>query len=129
MQPACRDMCASPPKPDGDKSSSSSGVFAPGGHDSAHVSRHMLDLTDLFRANDQKMPDSMVTEVRRHLEVAVTTVQTGMMFGLRLVEHTPELQSQMRSSYAVFCLNRKHIDLRVAVRALHHSVTAARLCS
>src|SRR3546814_13646317 len=43
----------------------------------------MLDLTDLFRANDQKMPDAMVTEMRRHLEGAVTTVETGMMFGLR----------------------------------------------
>src|SRR3546814_15545922 len=43
----------------------------------------MLDLTDLFRANDQKMPDAMVTEMHRHLEGAVTTVETGMMFGLR----------------------------------------------
>src|SRR3546814_14325752 len=76
-------MSASTPKPDGGKSSPSSGVFAPGGHDSAHLSRHMLDLTDLFRANDQKMPDAMVTEMRRHLEGAVTTVETGMMFGLR----------------------------------------------
>src|SRR3546814_18375638 len=75
-------MSASTPKPDGGKSSPSSGVFAPGGHDSAHLSRHMLDLTDLFRANDQKMPEAMVTEMRRHLEGAVTKVETGMMFGL-----------------------------------------------
>src|SRR3546814_12021248 len=76
-------MSASTPKPDGGKSSPSSGVFAPGGHDSAHLSRHMLDLTDLFRANDQKMPDAIVTEMRRHLVAPVTTVSTGMMFGLR----------------------------------------------
>lgn len=61
----------------------SNGVFAPGGHDAAHLSRHQLDLTDLFRANDRKMPDAMVTEMRRHLEGCVTTVETGMLFALR----------------------------------------------
>jgi hypothetical protein len=76
-------MTASNHQPDGGRSSRSSGVFAPGGHDAAHLSRHMLDLTDLFRANDQKMPDAMVTEMRRHLEGCVTTVETGMLFDLR----------------------------------------------
>lgn len=76
-------MTARNHQPDGGTSARSIGVFAPGGHDAAHLTRHMLDLTDLFRANDRKMPDAMVTEMRRHLEGAVTTVETGMMFGLR----------------------------------------------
>lgn len=68
---------------DRDSSARSSGVFAPGGHEAAHLTRHMLDLTDLFRANDRKMPDAMVTEMRRHLEGSVTTVETGMLLALR----------------------------------------------
>lgn len=43
----------------------------------------MLDLTDLFRANDRKMPDAMVTEMRRHLESCVAMIETAMLFGLR----------------------------------------------
>src|SRR3546814_15117323 len=76
-------MSASTPKPDGGKSSPSSGVFAPGGHDSAHLSRHMLALTDLFRTNAQKMPDAMVTEMGRTLGGAAPTMETGMTVGLR----------------------------------------------
>ena len=76
-------MTARNHQPDGGFSARSSGVFAPGGHDAAHLSRHLLDLTDIFRANDRKMPDAMVTEMRRHLEGCVTTVETGMLFALR----------------------------------------------
>src|SRR3546814_6451220 len=38
-----------------------------------------------------------------------------LLFGLRSEEHTSELQSLMRISYAVFCLkkkNRRYIDIR-----------------
>lgn len=76
-------MTARTLQPDGGRASRSSGVFAPGGHDAAHLSRHMLDLTDMFRANDRKMPDAMVTEMRRHLESCVTTVETAMLYGLK----------------------------------------------
>src|SRR3546814_2193384 len=35
------------------------------------------------------------------------TIQCGEQLGLRSEEHTSELQSLMRISYAVFCLNKK----------------------
>src|SRR3546814_18487562 len=47
------------------------------------ISDWSSDVCSSDLANDQKMPDAMVTEMRRHLEGAVTTVETGMMFGLR----------------------------------------------
>src|SRR3546814_2366282 len=53
-----------------------------------------------------------------HLEVATAApiallvvcaaAGTGTILGLRLEEHTSELQSLMRISYAVFCLKKKN---------------------
>src|SRR3546814_309074 len=39
--------------------------------------------------------------------VANATLNFAIVFGLRSEEHTSELQSLMRSSYAVFCLKKK----------------------
>src|SRR3546814_9979684 len=44
------------------------------------------------------------------LQIKPTSVFPGMFLGLTLIrseEHTSELQSLMRISYAVFCLNKK----------------------
>src|SRR3546814_2887710 len=38
----------------------------------------------------------------------VTTKREGRGLGLRSEEHTSELQSLMRTSYAVFCMKKKH---------------------
>src|SRR3546814_2792727 len=38
---------------------------------------------------------------------------------IRSEEHTSELQSLMRISYAVFCLNKKHINPAVHAHAAH----------
>src|SRR3546814_1192816 len=40
----------------------------------------------------------------------------------RSEEHTSELQSLMRNSYAVFCLKKKHHTQRVAITQLDHHV-------
>src|SRR3546814_1918915 len=40
------------------------------------------------------------------------TFQPALKDGKRSEEHTSELQSLMRISYAVFCLNKKHIILQ-----------------
>src|SRR3546814_1576042 len=43
--------------------------------------------------------------------IGVVAIKTAVTFGLlrfRLEEHTSELQSLMRSSYAVFCLKNKN---------------------
>src|SRR3546814_5625165 len=44
-----------------------------------------------------------VEEARRHVGIA----RIGEQFGRRSEEHTSELQSLMRISYAVFCLKKK----------------------
>src|SRR3546814_2474018 len=45
----------------------------------------------------------------------------------RSEEHTSELQSLMRTSYAVFCLKKKHIKLpnpnKNPMTSLHHTIT------
>src|SRR3546814_7359214 len=41
------------------------------------------------------------------VEVPVLILLVGVAFGLRSEEHTSELQSLMRISYAVFCLKKK----------------------
>src|SRR3546814_2976395 len=40
--------------------------------------------------------------------MSVALIDTGDGLVLRSEEHTPELQSLMRISYAVFCLKKKH---------------------
>src|SRR3546814_10825930 len=43
-----------------------------------------------------------------HLAVVLAWWQLGWRVGLRSEEHTSELQSLMRISYAVFCLKKKN---------------------
>src|SRR3546814_1661686 len=44
------------------------------------------------------------------LDPAETTVVAAIELAVRSEEHTSELQSLMRISYAVFCLKKKHIQ-------------------
>src|SRR3546814_9099164 len=45
---------------------------------------------------------------------AVSSIDTGdVRLGIRSEEHTSELQSLMRTQYAVFCLKKKHHELRL----------------
>src|SRR3546814_2409396 len=52
-------------------------------------------------------PPSVALHERIGMRRIVVYVQIGFKFG-RSVEHTSELQSLMRISYAVFCLNKKN---------------------
>src|SRR3546814_2462500 len=47
-----------------------------------------------------------------HLWIAIPVglLVYGVLGAIRSEEHTSELQSLMRSSYAVFCLNKKHTN-------------------
>src|SRR3546814_5968285 len=58
-----------------------------------------LDPTNLVDGWASKMRALQTWLASRHLDVVV-----------RSEEHTSELQSLMRISYAVFCLKKKHID-------------------
>src|SRR3546814_5509081 len=65
-----------------------------------------------FRGNfqvDYKADASPVTEVDIAAEHAIKSVLAAAFptYGFRSEEHTSELQSLMRISYAVFCLNKK----------------------
>src|SRR3546814_3502750 len=56
-----------------------------------------------------------------HLEKAVTRALTGLpkfraFGGYRSEEHTSELQSLMRISYAVFCLKKKKRNKKKTIR-------------
>src|SRR3546814_3348077 len=50
----------------------------------------------------------MVHVYRGGEEIGVSTISTGRKGFERSEEHTSELQSLMRSSYAVFCLNKQN---------------------
>src|SRR3546814_5317567 len=54
-----------------------------------------------------EMPDAAVAELAEVAPVAASVLLTAR----RSEEHTSELQSLMRTSYAVFCLNKKKDSL------------------
>src|SRR3546814_6910975 len=45
----------------------------------------------------------------------VSTVEDGAAVGTRSEEHTSELQSLMRISYAVFCLKKKKTNAKIHI--------------
>src|SRR3546814_9300501 len=51
-----------------------------------------------------------------------------IFLGIRSEEHTSELQSLMRTSYAVFCLKKKIINKHYAIQSLHSLVTLIIIC-
>src|SRR3546814_3645536 len=57
---------------------------------------------------DQQHLLALVAAVGAVQQVAKTTPALGARPGLRSEEHTSELQSLMRISYAVFCLKKKN---------------------
>src|SRR3546814_8214709 len=71
----------------------------------------ILDRIDVMvrRRRDERHARSGVTQARdhlRHLEAGKLAALAGLC-ALRSEEHTSELQSLMRISYAVFCLKKK----------------------
>src|SRR3546814_7791078 len=61
--------------------------------------------------------------VAAYAATAGPTVMLGLPFSvyLRSEEHTSELQSLMRISYAVFCLKQQKDQTRVPTRKQHHT--------
>src|SRR3546814_2494781 len=62
-------------------------------------------------------------ERRRRSTTAVIDVKPGKRYTLRSEEHTSELQSLMRISYAVFCLKKKKNKKQLLTKKLMHSET------
>src|SRR3546814_11381060 len=57
----------------------------------------------------QDKPDGIAWILRNHPEISDGAI--GKLIGTRSEEHTSELQSLLRISYAVFCLNKQQIQL------------------
>src|SRR3546814_6493129 len=57
---------------------------------------------------DQSVPSSIVEDATNNRKVARQQIFEVVVEQLRSEEHTSELQSLMRISYAVFCLKKKN---------------------
>src|SRR3546814_5602303 len=88
---------------DYDRGRAARGWLAP--HDAL---RHRYDQVHLLRLLPGSMPGRCGG---RGAELRIRD-RNARGAALRSEEHTPELQSLMRISYAVFCLKKKHTDTR-----------------
>src|SRR3546814_10843191 len=75
----------------------------------ADLSEHQIQITTGFVGTDVLLfgtvaADSLVVVVVRGPEAEAAVWRKARYAGIRSEEHTSELQSLMRSSYAVFCL-------------------------
>src|SRR3546814_10310522 len=72
----------------------------------------LLPYTTLFRSSELVIYSFMLTaasfEVARRVVGPIIPLIAGLFFIYRSEEHTSELQSLMRISYAVFCLTKKN---------------------
>src|SRR3546814_9303477 len=84
----------------------------------------LFPYTTLFRSHDDAFGRRILFEQRNHVDEAhaanriaadadagrlAEAILRGLIDGFRSEEHTSELQSLMRISYAVFCLKKKNI--------------------
>src|SRR3546814_7554837 len=69
----------------------------------------LFPYTTLFRSLNNTMPNFQVSSPygQQQPNFSVRGVGVGTEFNARSEEHTSELQSLMRISYAVFCLKKK----------------------
>src|SRR3546814_10745401 len=78
------------------------------------VQRDMLMSELYFKCNAPEKGDQMMTDIADYLEdqldyyASLDPGRRQMGFRMRSEEHTSELQSLMRISYAVFCLKKKN---------------------
>src|SRR3546814_9723589 len=66
----------------------------------------------LRQVEDQQRPHAVIGKTLPHLGEEEHVKALGVAGELRSEEHTSELQSLMRISYAVFCLKKKSKDKR-----------------
>src|SRR3546814_5789411 len=66
-----------------------------------------LPLDSVEAALNEREPAFFVPQLKRYAERLRELIAYGRRSGVRSEEHTSELQSLMRISYAVFCLQKK----------------------
>src|SRR3546814_4750413 len=81
----------------------------------------LFPYTTLFRSASHRNSLKPVIEKKRKLSSSsvsapTTTPVTIEMFARRSEEHTSELQSLMRISYAVFCLKKKKQNTQITLK-------------
>src|SRR3546814_9301342 len=80
----------------------------------------LFPYTTLFRSHGSLTIRTLRDEEEEAAALAVQVIDTGCGMS-RSEEHTSELQSLMRISYAVFCLKKKK-----NIKRLHHQCSTAR---
>src|SRR3546814_9509680 len=82
----------------------------------------LFPYTTLFRSrNDRVLGAHMVgPDAGEIIQGIAIAMKAGATKQMRSEEHTSELQSLMRISYAVFCLKKKHISIYIVT---HHVST------
>src|SRR3546814_3633229 len=92
----------------------------------ALIERHGADAVRYWSANGRPGMDMAFDEgqmkIGRRLSIKLLNASKfalsfGSTSGGRSEEHTSELQSLMRSSYAVFCLKKKNENKKTLIRA------------
>src|SRR3546814_3994884 len=91
----------------------------------------MLKRNLLYTAITRAKKLCIIVGTKRALQRAINTLdgtsrQTGLLSRIRSEEHTSELQSLMRTSYAVFCLKKKK-PLTIKLYAIHTNITHSKL--
>src|SRR3546814_7705417 len=75
----------------------------------------LFPYTTLFRSSSSRIEPAA-------LVICASAVPCAPVIAARSEEHTSELQSLMRISYAVFCLKKKKITNRNMLYREHHSL-------
>src|SRR3546814_6356775 len=77
----------------------------------------ITDVVEELVADDQFIQRAVIVD--RQIALEVHGDRTVVQRSLRSEEHTSELQSLMRNSYAVFCLKKKKLETNTVVIELH----------
>src|SRR3546814_8713837 len=88
-----------------------------GPHVDEEVLGHLLDHLAAAEADDRLVKGDVRLGVLVHVLVGMAALEAG-----RSEEHTSELQSLMRISYAVFCLKKKNDHLLMIVHGMDTAV-------
>src|SRR3546814_4663151 len=88
-----------------------------------HLVILLLDLIPVDRTGEDRL---QVGKPRSHADIGKSQLLASDRFQARSEEHTSELQSLMRISYAVFCLKKKKYTTKTALTEPATSPTPAR---
>src|SRR3546814_9429265 len=100
-----------------------------GDHRDLHVLTHSFPTrrsSDLSAGLGSAVSSADPAELRRELHRAHRFPRGGSQ-GVRSEEHTSELQSLMRKSYAVFCLKKKHPSTSAYIHYLAIYISVVKL--